>query len=177
MNSHTKAEDFGTLIEPTTLKIERMLPGPIERVWSYLTDNDLRSQWFASGEMKLEPDAPFEFVWRSDSWPCEAGQKPEGMPDEPRMKCRMITCEPPHNLSFAWGEKSQVSISLKPVGARVLLTLLHQRIADRSIAIGVSTGWHSHLDLLVALLSNEKYPPFWDQWSSLKKEYQQRIPN
>ena len=38
----TPPDAYGTLIEPATLKIERLLPGPIERVWAYLTDSELR---------------------------------------------------------------------------------------------------------------------------------------
>ena len=29
-----------TLIEPGTVKLERLLPGPVERVWAYLTESD-----------------------------------------------------------------------------------------------------------------------------------------
>ena len=176
MNHHAKAEDFGKLIEPTTLKIERMLPGPIERVWDYLTKSDLRQQWFASGEMKLEPDAPFELVWRNDELSTKPGKRPDGVPEERRMQNRITACEPPHKPAFTWGEKSDVSITLQTSGNRVLLTLIHRRIADRAMALGVSAGWHSHLDLLVAVLSGGKSQPFWDRWSCLKQEYDQRIP-
>ena len=177
MNHSPKPEDFGTLIEPTTLKIERMLPGPIERVWSYLTDNNLRSQWFASGDMKLEPDAPFEFVWRNDELSTKPGKRPEGMPEVRRMQARMITCDPPHKLAFTWGEKSDVSITLQNRGSRVLLTLIHNRVADRSMALGVSAGWHSHLDVLAHILNGTEQQPFWNNFTSLKREYDQRIPN
>ena len=176
MNPHTKAEDFGTLIEPTTLKIERMLPGPIERVWSYLIDSDLRRQWFASGDMKMEPDAPFELVWRNHELSTKPGKRPEGIPEERRMQSCVIACEPPHKLSFTWGEKADVSIELQTRGERVLLTLVHRRIADRAMALNVSAGWHSHLDLLVAVLNGTESQPFWDNWSSLKKEYNQYLP-
>ena len=27
-----------TLVEPGTVRLERLLPGPVERVWAYLTD-------------------------------------------------------------------------------------------------------------------------------------------
>ena len=177
MNHPAKPEDFGTLIEPTTLKIERVLPGPIERVWSYLTDNDLRSQWFASGDIKLEADAPFELVWRNDELSSKPGKRPEGVPEERRMQSRVIACEPPHKLAFTWGEKSDVSISLQTRGNRVLLTLIHNRVADRSMALGVSTGWHSHLDVLANILNGSEQQPFWDNFTSLKHEYEQRIPH
>ena len=49
MNAPTNPDVYGTLIEPTTLKIQRMLPGPIERVWAYLTDSELRRKWLAAG--------------------------------------------------------------------------------------------------------------------------------
>ncbi len=40
---------YGVLTEPATLTIQRLLPGPIERVWAYLTESDLRRQWLAAG--------------------------------------------------------------------------------------------------------------------------------
>ena len=131
MNQHSKAEDFGTFTDPATLKIERLLPGPIERVWSYLTNSDLRQQWFASGDMKLQPDASFEFVWHDADWAIPAGQRPEGIPNPRRMQARVIACEPSTKLAFTWGETAEVDITLEKRGERVLLTLIHQRIADR----------------------------------------------
>jgi uncharacterized protein YndB with AHSA1/START domain len=44
MNDLAKLDPYGVLIEPATLKIQRLLPGPVERVWAYLTDSDLRRQ-------------------------------------------------------------------------------------------------------------------------------------
>ena len=48
MNDHAKVDAYGALSEPATLTIQRMLPGPIERVWSYLTESDLRRKWLAA---------------------------------------------------------------------------------------------------------------------------------
>src|SRR5437762_3029640 len=42
-----------TLIEPGTVKMERLLPGPVERVWAYITDSKKRSLWLAAGEFDL----------------------------------------------------------------------------------------------------------------------------
>lgn len=67
---------YGRLVEPTTLKIERLLPGPIDRVWAYLTQSELRRRWLASGEMRLAPDAPFELVWRNDELSDPPGRLP-----------------------------------------------------------------------------------------------------
>ncbi|MBP1860204.1 hypothetical protein J2Z75_003725 [Rhizobium herbae] len=42
MNQLATVNAFGVLTAPGTLKIERLLPGPIERVWAYLTEYDRR---------------------------------------------------------------------------------------------------------------------------------------
>ena len=54
MNELAPLDAYGELIEPTTLKIQRLLPGPIERVWAYLTQSELRRQWLASGDMQMK---------------------------------------------------------------------------------------------------------------------------
>jgi uncharacterized protein YndB with AHSA1/START domain len=78
MNAAIGPDTYGTLVETTTLRIQRVLPGPIERVWAYLTDSDLRRQWLASGEMEMKAGAPFEFCWRNDELTNPPGNKPEG---------------------------------------------------------------------------------------------------
>ena len=67
---------YGALTEPATLTIQRRLPGPIERVWAYLTDSDLRKQWLASGTMPLQHGASFELVWRNHELTNPPGQRP-----------------------------------------------------------------------------------------------------
>ena len=44
MNDTATMETFGRLTEPTTLRIERLLPGPIDLIGAHLTDGDLRRQ-------------------------------------------------------------------------------------------------------------------------------------
>lgn len=43
---------YGEIIEPRTVRFERLLPGPIELVWQFLTDSDKRALWLASGTME-----------------------------------------------------------------------------------------------------------------------------
>ncbi|MBO7942095.1 SRPBCC domain-containing protein, partial [Streptomyces sp. S9] len=43
----------GVLTAPDSVRIERVLPGPIERVWAYLTESDKRRRWLAAGDMDL----------------------------------------------------------------------------------------------------------------------------
>jgi uncharacterized protein YndB with AHSA1/START domain len=41
------------LLASDTVRFERTLPGPIERVRAFLTVSDKRAQWLAAGEMEL----------------------------------------------------------------------------------------------------------------------------
>lgn len=171
------ADAYGVITEPATLTIERLLPGPIERVWAYLTDSELRSQWMASGEMELKTGADFELVWHNDQLTDPPGKKPDGFGDEHRMQSEITECNPPHRLSFTWGSTGGVTFQLEPRGSRVLLTVIHRRLPSREVMMMVGPGWHAHLDLLVARISGTKETePFWDSWLRLKTEYDARIP-
>jgi uncharacterized protein YndB with AHSA1/START domain len=167
---------YGVLIEPATLKIERRLPGPIERVWAYLTENELRRQWLASGEMEMKVGAPFELVWRNDELTTPAGQRPDGFSAEHRMKSRIVELDPPHKLAIAWGSTGGVTFDLQAQGGEVLLTVIHRRVPERAILLNVSAGWHTHLDILVARVSGKEPKPYWEGWSELRDEYDRRLP-
>ncbi len=167
---------YGVLTEPTTLTIQRILPGPIERVWAYLTDSDLRRQWLAAGKMELKVGAPFEFVWRNNELMANPGKRPDGFSDESRMQSRITEIDPPRRLSFTWFERGEVTFELAPRGDRVLLTVIHRRIPDRSVLLSVGPGWHGHLDVLAARISGKEPEPFWDEIARLKQEYVRRMP-
>jgi uncharacterized protein YndB with AHSA1/START domain len=176
MNVHTRPDPYGVLTEPTRLKIQRLLPGPIEKVWAYLTESSLRRKWLAAGEMELKEGAPFEFIWRNDELTDPPGERPDGFSEEHRMKSRIITLDPPHRLVFTWDGTGDVSFELEAKGDDVLLTVIHRRLANRETMLMVGPGWHMHLDLLVAVATGKKPGAFWDGWSRLRKEYQERLP-
>ncbi|MBL8906728.1 MAG: SRPBCC family protein [Rhizobiales bacterium] len=169
-------ETYGVLTEPATLTIQRLLPGPIERVWAYLTDGNLRRKWLAAGDMELKVGAPFEFVWRNGELNDEPTERPPGFSEEHRMKSRITEVDPPRKLSFTWQGSGDVTFELAPAGKRVLLTVIHRRLPDRSMLLKVAAGWHMHLDVLVARAEDKRPAPFWEGWKRLHAEYDQRIP-
>lgn len=176
MSDLSTLDAYGVLTEPDTLTIKRLLPGPIERVWAYLTDSDLRRQWLAAGQMELRVGAPFELVWRNDELTDAPGQRPEGFPEEQRMQSRITECNPPRRLAFAWGDSGDVSFELESQGKEVLLTLVHRRLPDRKTTTMVGAGWHMHLDILVARASGKAPKSFWDGWRHLEQDYDRRLP-
>ena len=70
-------DDYGVVTEPDTLTIRRILPGPVDRIWAYLTESDLRRQWLASGTMGMEIGAQFELTWDNNQLTDPPGQPPE----------------------------------------------------------------------------------------------------
>ena len=176
MTDAATLDAYGTLIEPATLKIERLLPGHIERIWAYLTESELRRRWLAAGEMELKVGAPFELVWRNDELTNPPGTRPPGFSGQHQMESRILEVDPPRRLAFSFGSAGEVSFDLAPKGNKVLLTLIHRRLPDRAIMLKVSAGWHMHLDVLTARASGKEPAPFWDGWSRLKTEYERRIP-
>ena len=177
MNEITTVDAYGILIEPTTLKIQRVLPGPIERIWDYLTDSDLRRRWMAAGKMEMKVGAPFELVWRNDELTDPPGKRPAGFAEEHSMQSRIIEIDPPRKLVIAWGASGEVTFELEPAGSRVLLTVIHRRLPERTIMLNVCAGWHMHLDILVARTTGIEPALFWDGWSRLHNDYDQRIPS
>lgn len=168
----------GELRDPTTLVIRRLLPGPIERIWAYLTDSTLRRQWLAAGEMVLMPDAAFELVWHNDrlSDGPDGGTRPEGFGWEQRMTSRIIAVDAPHSLTFSWGASGEVAFTLVEKQEQVLLTVTHRRLGDRAMLLNVSAGWHAHLDTLAEIAQGLPRQGFWSRWSRLKADYEQRLP-
>ena len=176
MNDAATLDAYGVLTEPTTLKIQRLLPGPIERVWAYLTESDLRRQWLASGQMEMKVGAPFTFVWRNDELNNPPSKRPDSFPEEHSLESRITELDPPRKLAITWGSSGGVSFELEPKGNKVLLTLIHRRLADRDTLLKHMAGWHMHLDILAARATGKTPAPFWDGWSRLQKEYDHRLP-
>ena len=177
MNDVAPPDSYGTLVEPTTLEIQRILPGPIERIWRYLTDSELRRKWLAAGAMDLQVGAAFELVWRNDELSAPPGKRPDGFPAEHRIQSVVLACDPPHKLAFTFGTAGEVTFMLAPAGERVRLTVIHRRLPDRSTRLKVSAGWHAHLDVLVAIASGAPAPAsFWDTWTRLQEDYDKRLP-
>ena len=126
--------------------------------------------------MEMKVGAPFEFVWRNDELTDPPGERPPGFREEFRMESRITELDPPRKLSFTWQGQGDVTFELEPKGSEVLLTVIHRRVPDRSTLLNVGTGWHMHLDMLVARIRTNEPGPFWDGWSRLKKEYERRLP-
>jgi uncharacterized protein YndB with AHSA1/START domain len=174
--------DYGVLTAPDTLRIERIMPGPIERVWDYLTDSEKRGTWLATGVMELKNNGKVEHIFRNCSLTADDDEPPEKYAhcrDEQRLNGQITACKPPHLLSYIWnqggGEESEVCFELASKGEQVLLTLTHRRLLTRDTMISVAAGWHTHLAILIAHLNEQKPEGFWRNHTRLEAEYDKRF--
>jgi len=156
----------GEIVEPGTIRFERLLPGPAERIWEFLADSDKRGTWFAWGEMA--PEVGSEFQLRFHHAELSANQAP--IPEKWKAieaghvsgTLRVTRWEPPKALAFTWGDgTSEVTFELTPMGGWTLLVLTHRRLADRAAMVGTAGGWHSHLRMLADRVAGTEPPAFW----------------
>ena len=68
-----------TAIDPCAV---RLLPGPIERVWAYLTESDKRGQWLARGEMELFEGGKVQLYFLHEDLSPVPGPVPERFRDK-----------------------------------------------------------------------------------------------
>lgn len=174
MSDAATLDAYGVLIEPATVRIQRLLPGSVERLWAYMTQSDLRRQWLAAGPMDLVVGGEVELVWRNDELSHQVEQRPDGIGAEDRLKSQVTRVEPPHLLAFGW-DAGDVTFELAPRGGDVLLTITHRRLPDRKNLLSVSAGWHAHLDILAARMAGREPGPFWSNWTRLREDYDGRL--
>jgi uncharacterized protein YndB with AHSA1/START domain len=174
--------EYGTSPEAGTVRLERMLPGPIERVWAYLTESDKRGKWFASGPMELRTGGKLEFHFHNSKLAPDGEPTPERFKQYEGMTSngRVTGCEPPHLLRFTWsdepGDESEVTFELSRRDQEVLMVLTHRRLANRKEMVSVASGWHVHVGVLIDQLKGHEPQPFWSKIERLEAEYDKLLP-
>ncbi len=173
--------DYGKKIDKDAVRFERLLPGPIERVWAFLTESEKRRTWLAAGPMELRIGGKAELTFRNSELAAneptpEKFQKCEGLVSQGHV----VECDPLRRLTFTWFEESgkspsEVTFELSPQGDQVLLVLTHRKLATREGMLSIAGGWHTHLGVLESRLMEKKPGPFWPTMAKLGAEYETRI--
>jgi uncharacterized protein YndB with AHSA1/START domain len=154
--------DIGTIDEQQTLRLVRDLPGPIDRVWAFLTDPQFLTRWFSEGTVADHVGGEVRFEMGAEG--------------------RITAYESPRLLEYTWSEPNLargpifdtlVRWELLEVGNRVRLTLTHKRLSKLE-AIGHGAGWHTFLDRLSATLEGCEPPQIMARFALLQSEYGKR---
>ncbi len=172
-------DDYAKFVAPMQLEIERILPGSCQRVWEYLTDPELRKQWFCAGATGQNPGEEFVMEFDHSRLSSQAPPEGSGCGNAVVMQGTIIAFEPPHKLAYRWpgmgDDESIVTIHLTQEGENTRLHLVHSKLSNPDFQKGASTGWHVHLDLLVDLMQDKPAWDFWVHFEKLKPEYDARI--
>jgi len=173
-----RPDEYGTEIEPGTFRIERLLPGPVERIWAYLTEPEKRRKWFGAGLMEPRVGGRVELQFRFSELTSE--KTPSGQDASCNVHGRVTQYDPPRLLCYTWGDgpdASEVTFQLTPQGKDVLLVITHRRLGDRTKMVSVGSGWHAHLDIFEDHLSGRNLRPFWATKARLQEQYSKRLTN
>lgn len=133
----------GEIVKISAVRFERTLPGPVERVWDFLTRADLLPAWYGNGT--IEPRAGGSVMLMDG-----------------HIKGIVTQFQPPRLLAYTWnvfypGEavsqhsETYLQFELSVRGTDIVLVLTHFPIPPR-FEKQTSLGWHTYLDLMDAAL-------------------------
>lgn len=120
------------------VRIERLLPAPIDEVFAAWTDPAALSRWLsptgrAVAEVDVRVGGHFRIVMLGDGMELEHTG-------------RYVTVDPPRSLAFTWespytgSAPSIVTVTLRPEAQRTHLVLVHEGLPD-DIALDHENGW------------------------------------
>jgi uncharacterized protein YndB with AHSA1/START domain/outer membrane murein-binding lipoprotein Lpp len=160
--------DLGKVINDHTVSFERLLPVPVDRVWQYLTEPEYLRQWLAVSSMEPRVGGRVELNFDVEEMPerKEKGTNIRGL----------ISCfEPQSALAFSWIDtannlESAVSFQLIARGEQTSVIVTHSRLPKNRMHEFMA-GWHTHLDVLKARLTNAVPPQFGKRFREVVQTY------
>ena len=160
-------------IAPDTIRLERMLDAPVETVWRYLTEAQLRQQWFMGGT-DATGVGQFDLLVDHDKLSDDVVPYPESY------ECfkgsvwteKVIRFDPPRLLetTFQGGKNGTVTYELFPMGEKTRLVLTHSGIVSPVGAQDFGSGWNSHLTVLQERLAGRGVRDFWALHAQSREE-------
>lgn len=160
-------------IAPDAIRLERLLDAPPETVWRYLTEANLREQWFMGGT-DARPESEFELLVDHDKLSEDVVPYPESY------ECfkgrifqeRVLRFDPPRLLetTFQGGKGGVVTYELFPEGGKTRLVLTHSQITSPSGFQDFGGGWTSHLAVLQEKLAGRSVKNFWEVHARSREE-------
>jgi uncharacterized protein YndB with AHSA1/START domain len=166
----------GSILDLHTVELKRLIPGPIELAWDYLTRQELLKTWFA--DVTIEPRVGGAVTIRfSDDESCNTTG----------VRGTVREFRKPHVVAFTWFQQrlqpdgsrkgvdeGEVRFELTERGDKVLLTLLHTGLPIHELA-GHSAGWNAFLHNLDSLMSGRGKIDFKALFNELLPRYEERI--
>jgi len=151
-------------VGPDAIRLERLLDASPDTVWRYLTEAELREQWFMGGT-DAKPDGEFDLLVDHDKLSTDTVPYPDGYDcfKGRVFRERVLSFDPPRRLqtTFQGGEGGIVTYELFPEGGKTRLVLTHSNITSPSGFQDFGGGWTSHLAVLQEKLAGRSVRDFW----------------
>lgn len=151
--------------ETMTLRLERLLDAPIDTVWRWLIEPELRARWFAGGPTDPREGGAITLVFDHDNLSSEDVPYP---PECAAYKGQashetIVRIDPPRLLAFTWdgGSEGVVTFELFDEAGQTRLVLTHAGITGPAPRASFGGGWTSHLAVLEARLAGRDVADFW----------------
>jgi uncharacterized protein YndB with AHSA1/START domain len=147
--------------EQPTLRYERQLPHPPEKVWRALTEDEHLAAWFPTtidGERTAGAPLTFRF---------------EHVALDP-MHGEVVAFDPPSLLEFTWsGDRLRFELAPEAGGTALTFTVVLEELGK---ATRDGTGWHQCLDSLERALDDDpERPDDMRRWRELREDYAERF--
>ena len=167
--------DTATFPETGVVKLERVLNAPVERVWDYITTDDLRRTWLGAGTVDLKVGGKVHLMYDNSVLTDEPMHDDDTF--EPHVEDgTILELDPPRRLSYTWGEwfgkDCIVTFTLAPEGDKTKLVLTHSRVPSVELSYDVARGWHVHFDVLESKINGTPMPKIWDRFDEVGAYYE-----
>ena len=143
----------------TEIRIERVLPATIAKVYDAWTRADLLTRWYCPNpDLELKVDAD---VRVGGDYVVEMGPHV--------VRGTYLEVEPPYRLVFSWkwdgtdDEPTRVEVELSEVDDGTLMLLSHTGFTSAEDAANHQLGWEPELGRLAALLTAQQPDPAADR--------------
>ena len=167
-------------IAPDTIRLERLLDAPVDTVWRYLTEAELRSQWFMGGT-DARPEGEFDLVVDHDNLSDDEVSYPDNYAASKGATWmeRVIRFEPPRLLetTFQSGKNGTVTFELFNEGPQTRIVITHRGIVSPVGAQDFGSGWNSHLTVLQERLAGRGVRDFWELHARSREAVKKALEN
>ena len=152
-----------------TLRFERIVHRPIDKVWAALTTPAGFKAWLQA-TVEIEPRASgrIHITFHSGG--------------DHKMLGEVLAFDAPYLFEFTWtevvaGQDSVVRFELEPLSAETCRLVLIHRLPDTKEVADFASGWHWHMDGVEAAAA-DGVETAWDvdRWRVLKQMYEATLP-
>jgi serine/threonine protein kinase len=149
---------LATRTPDSTIRLEKIIPAPVEQVFAAWTNPALMTNWFAPSDDFTTPIAEAD--------PRVGGKYKVGMKRNDQEVTNIVSgqycrVEAPHRLVFTWAwdaprpdvHETQITLEFRPKDDSTELTMIHERFRDEVHRKDHTQGWTGCLDRLARKLS------------------------